>query len=113
MQNDYARRIFSKLRASIGGLYAWRLGRGAPPEYQPQSETDKAALLSEADFAFRQAFALCPSSPEGIFHYVAFLVQFNRLDDALLVAEAGLKVDPENGSVRSLVDNLKSRKRQP
>jgi hypothetical protein len=110
VQNDYARRIFSKLRASIGGLYAWRLGPAALPEYQPKSEADKAALLREADFAFRQAFALCPSSPETIFRYVSFLVQFNRTDDALLVAEAGLKADPENGSVRGLLDSIKSSK---
>ena len=60
--------------------------------------------------AFRQAFALCPSSPEAIFRYVSFLMQFNRKDDALLVAEAGLKADPENGSVRSLLDSIKSSK---
>ena len=112
VENDCARRIFSKLRASMGGLYAWRLGPGAPPEYQPKSEADKEALLREADFAFRQAFALGPSSPEAIFRYVAFLMQFNRMDDALLVAEAGLKADPKNGTVRSLLDSIRSSKRQ-
>ena len=36
IQNDYAKKIFSKLRSSIGGLYAWRLGRGAPPNTNPR-----------------------------------------------------------------------------
>jgi beta-lactamase regulating signal transducer with metallopeptidase domain len=95
VQNDYAKRIFSKLRASMGGLYAWRLGPVAPPEYRPKSEADKEALLSEA-----------------IFRYVSFLLQLNRMDDALLVAEAGLKADPKNGQVRGLIDSIKSYKRQ-
>ena len=63
------------------------LARLAPPEYQPKTEADKQALLTEADFAFRQAFALCPYSPEAIFRYVQLLLQFNRLDDAQLIAE--------------------------
>jgi biopolymer transport protein ExbD len=112
IQNAYAKQIFSKLRSSIAGLYAWRLGPVAPPEYKPKTEADKQAPVSEADFAFRQAFALCPYSPEAIFRYVAFLLPSNRLDDAQLIAEAGLKADPQNKQVQSLLENLKSFKAQ-
>ena len=73
IQNDYAKRIFSKLRSSIAGVYAWRLGTLAPNEYRPKSQTDYTALASETDFAFKQAFALCPYSPEAVFRYVQFL----------------------------------------
>ena len=34
------------------------------------------------------------------------------MDDALLVAEAGLKADPKNGQVQGLLDTIKSYKRQ-
>jgi biopolymer transport protein ExbD len=112
IQNAYAKQIFSKLRSSIAGLYAWRLGPVAPPEYKPKTEADKQALLNEADSAFRQAFALCPYSPEAIFRYVSFLLQSNRLDDAQLIAEAGLKADPQNKQVQGLLENLQSFKAQ-
>jgi len=112
IQNDYAKRIFSKLRSSIAGVYAWRFGPQAPPEYKPKTEAEKQDLVAEADFAFRQAFALCPYSPEAVFRYVSFLLQLNRLGDAQLVAEAGLKADPQNKQVQSLLDNLKSYKAQ-
>jgi biopolymer transport protein ExbD len=112
IQNAYAKQIFSKLRSSIAGLYSWRLGPVTPPEYKPKTEADKQALVTEAEFAFRQAFALCPYSPEAIFRYVSFLLTSNRLDDAQLIAEAGLKADPQNKQVQSLLENLKSFKVQ-
>jgi beta-lactamase regulating signal transducer with metallopeptidase domain/biopolymer transport protein ExbD len=112
IQNHYAKATFSKLRSSIAGVYAWRLGPVTPPEYLPRTQADKQALVTEADFAFRQAFALCPYSPEAIFRYVSFLLPSNRLDDAKLIAEAGLKADPQNKQVQSLLENLKSFKAQ-
>jgi beta-lactamase regulating signal transducer with metallopeptidase domain len=111
VQCDYAQKIFSKLRSSIAGIYAWRLGggdRGATAEYQPQSEAERQALLAEADLAFRQAFALCPTSPEAVFRYVQLLLQSGRLDDALLVARTSSKLDPDNDQIKGLVQNLKS-----
>ena len=62
--------------------------------------------------AFRQAFALCPYSPEAVFRYVQLLLQLNRLEDARLVAQTCLKLDPNNSQVMSLVENLKSHKPQ-
>jgi len=108
IQNAYAKQIFSKLRSSIAGVYAWRLGADAPPEYRPKTLAENEAQRTEADFAFRQAFALCPYSPEAIFRYVSFLLPSNRLDDALLIAEAGLKADPQNKQVQGVLENLKS-----
>ncbi len=61
-------------------------------------------MLKEADFAFRQAFAFCPYSPEAVFRYVQLLLQTRRFDDALLIAETCLKLDPYNGQVRGLVE---------
>ena len=113
IRNDYATKTFSKLRSSIGELYAWRLGGDTPPEYRPKSEVDRQALLREADLAFRQAFALCPYSPEAVFRYAQLLLQLNRFDDALLVAQTCLKLDPINGQVMGLVNTLQSYKKQP
>jgi tetratricopeptide (TPR) repeat protein len=112
VQNDYAKKIFSKLRCSIGGLYAWRFSPNAPPEFRPNSNAESHALVQEADFSFRQAFALCPDSPEALFRYAQLLLQLNRMDDAVLITQAFLKVDPQNGQARGLLESVKSYKKQ-
>jgi len=115
LHDDDAQKSFSKLRSSIGGIYAWRLDpdpRVCPPEYRPKSDAETQQVYKEADFAFRQAFAFCPYSPEAVFRYVKLLAQFHRFDDALLVAETCLKLDPYNGQVRGLVETVKGWKQQ-
>jgi tetratricopeptide (TPR) repeat protein len=88
------------------------LGPNAPPAYRAKSDPDYQNLRKEADLAFRQAFAICPYSPEALFRYVQLLLQLNRTDDAVLIAETFRKVDPQNDQVRALLDNLKSYKKQ-
>jgi thioredoxin-like negative regulator of GroEL len=115
LHDDDAQKSFSKLRSSIGGIYAWRLEpdtRICPPEYRPKSDAETQRIYKEADFAFRQAFAFCPYSPEAVFHYAKLLLQYRRFDDALLVAQTCLKLDPYNGQVRGLVENVKAYKQQ-
>jgi tetratricopeptide (TPR) repeat protein len=112
VRNDWATKTFSKLRSSIAGVYAWRLGASSPPEYQPKSKAESQALVKAADLAFRQAFALCPYSPEAVFRYTQFLLQFNRMDDATLIAETSVKLDPQNNQLRGLLENLKSYRKQ-
>lgn len=101
-----AQKAFSKLRSSIGGIYAWRLSGAAAPEYRPKTALEQQRLLKEADFAFKQAFAFCPYSPEAVFRYAQLLMNFQRIDDALLVAETCLKLDPYNGQVINLKNQL-------
>ena len=88
-RNEIPQRSFSKLRASIGGLYAWRARNSESPE-------EKERVSKEADFAFRQAFALCPSSPEAVFRYVNLLLSQQRLDDAILLTEAALRIEEKS-----------------
>ena len=110
VRDDDAQKAFSKLRSSIGGIYAWRLGPTCPPEYRPKSNAEAASVAREADFAFKQAFLFCPYSPEAVFRYVSLLVQFGRIDDAILVTETCLKFDPYNGSVQGLLEQLHAMK---
>ena len=112
VRDDDAQKAFSKLRSSIAGMYNWRLGRDCPPEYAPKNSADLQALVREADFAFKQSFAFCPYSPEAVYRYVNFLLQFNRLDDALIVAQTCIKLDPYNGQVGDLIKNLQEFKKQ-
>jgi beta-lactamase regulating signal transducer with metallopeptidase domain/tetratricopeptide (TPR) repeat protein len=112
VRNHYAKASFSKLRSDIAGLYVWRLSGETPPEYRPKSDADQQHLSKKADLAFRQAFALCPDSPEALFRYVQLLLQLNRMDDAVLIAQASLKLDPQNKQAQGLLENIKSYRKQ-
>ena len=47
-----------------------------------------------------------------MFRYAQLLLQLQRFDDALLVAETCLKLDPYNGQVRGLIDSVRAYKKQ-
>jgi hypothetical protein len=99
IQNAYSHRMFSKLRSSLAGLYAWRLK-------QATDASEKERLAREADFAFRQAWALCPYSPEAVFRYVNFLLAQDRGADALLVAETAAQMPSMQGKDGEQLRNL-------
>lgn len=103
VQNHPTQRLFSNLRCSIGDLYAWRVrGDKAPVQ--------RDRMVKEADFACRQAFALCPASPNAAYHCVNLLAGEKRFDDAILVVEAALKLEPENAAFPNLLEQLKKMK---
>ena len=117
VRDDDAQKAFSKLRSSQAGMYAWRCGlpgssSQCPPEYRQKTPASQAALIRETDFAFKQAFAFCPYSPEAVYRYINFLLPQGRFDDAILVAQTCLKLDPYNDSIVGLVKNLQDYKRQ-
>jgi tetratricopeptide (TPR) repeat protein len=103
IRDEDGQKAFSKLRSSIGGIYAWRIND--PNNRDPQV---RQRMIKEADFAFRQAFLFCPFSPEAVFRYVNLLLSLQRFDDALLVAQTCLKLDPFNSQVSDLIRNLQS-----
>jgi tetratricopeptide (TPR) repeat protein len=121
-RDDQAQKAFSKLRSSIAGIYAWRVAEATtklfhlqtrPPEEQAALRGEIARwsairdrLIKETDFAFRQAFAFCPYSPEAVFRYCQLLLSLNRVEDARLVAETCRKLDPYNAQVVDLVKRL-------
>jgi hypothetical protein len=98
-KNQGAQKTFSKLRCSIGSLYAWHFDND-------KNADDKERMKKGADLAFRQAFALCPYSPEVVYHYTQFLMSVKRLDDALLITETAARVDPDNSDIADTVKYL-------
>jgi hypothetical protein len=99
VRSDYATTMYSKLRSSLGGLYSWRIAKSRSSEEQQR-------MILEADFAFRQAFALCPVSPEAIYRYVNLLVQLNRIDDTLLIARTAQRLSPKDSQLQNLITEL-------
>ena len=106
-----AQKSFSKLRGAIAGVYLWRLSGQCPPEYRPKNNSELQRLLKEANFACLQAFAFSPWSPEAVIHYVNLLLQTSRFEDASIVCETCLKLDPFNEQIRGLANNLRSFKK--
>ena len=63
--------------------------------------------MQQADLAFREAFVLCPYSPEAVFRYVNFLLQFHRVEDARLVVQIAVRLDTKNTPpLKQLLQNL-------
>jgi tetratricopeptide (TPR) repeat protein len=112
VRDDDGQKAFSKLRSSQAGVYAWRLTAQCPPEYRQKSKATEDALIRETDFAYKQAFAFCPYSPEAVFRYINFLMPLGRFDDAILIAETCLKLDPYNQQIVEIIGNLKTFKQQ-
>jgi len=112
VRDDSAQKAFSKLRSSQAGMYFWRMSPQCPPEYRQKTPASQAALVRETDFAFKQAFAFCPYSPEAVYRYINFLLPLGRFDDALLIAETCQKLDPYNDQITGLIKNLEDYKKQ-
>jgi len=101
IKSEYWCENFSKLRSAIGGLYEWRAQHAT-------NEAERQRMNDAADFAFRQAWAVCPYSIETVFRYVNLLTSQDRRADALLVAETAAKMPENRGNdqLRSLVTEL-------
>lgn len=99
IRDDQAQKAFSKLRSSQAGVYDWRF-------VHAKNGTDQQRMLKEADFAYRQAFAYCPYSPEVVSRYITLLLRLGRVDDALIVANTCAKLDPNSGFIQSTVKQL-------
>jgi tetratricopeptide (TPR) repeat protein len=110
IRDEDAQKAFSKLRCSIGGVYSWRLSGQAAPQYRPKSPAEGRRLLKEAEFAFRQSFAFCPYNAEVLIRYVNLLLPLNRVDEALLLGQTYLKLDPYNDSVKGWMANMSNMK---
>lgn len=99
LKDEAARKCYSKLRSSIGGLYVWRAKHA-------KAKAEEERMRKEADLAFNQAFALCPTSPEAVFRYVNLLLDQDRQAEAMRIAELSLRLDPLNAAMHSLADRL-------
>ena len=87
-----AQKTFSKLRSAIGGLYAYH------------------HMIGPAEYAYRQALALCPESPEANFRLAQLYIEQNRVDDALDVLRDLQKRDLLNRKIGDAINQLQNMK---
>jgi hypothetical protein len=100
IRDSDGQKAFSKLRSSIAGIYSWRISNTRNPAEQQR-------VIKEADFAFKQAFAFCPYSPEAVFRYAQLLATLGRIEDARLIAVTAQKLDPYNTQLEILINQLR------
>jgi len=93
-RDDVAEETFSKLRSAIGGLYAFR------------------HMAAEAEYAYKQAIALCPDGPDGNFHLAQLYLESGRFDDAVAVLEEYQRHDRYNLRIRGAIRVVQELKRQ-
>jgi hypothetical protein len=99
LRNAAARQSFSKLRGSIEGVYAWRERHAASPEIGSR-------MAKECDFAYKQAFALCPESAEIGSRYAAWLLHEKRSADAGLIVRIAMKANPTDPELNKLAKTV-------
>ena len=74
-------------RAMIADVYAWRAR-------QANTVEERERMVRAADFAFRQALALCPYERESVFRYVNLLSSLQRTEDARSIIGVAVQISP-------------------
>jgi hypothetical protein len=92
-------RWISGLRTSIARIYEWRAGHTGV-------SGERHRMTLEAEFAYKQAFALCPYLTDTVVGYVYFLANQERIRDAVLVARTAAKFYPGEKYYRELVRQM-------
>jgi tetratricopeptide (TPR) repeat protein len=100
IRDNDGQKAFSKLRSSIAGVYNYRISASAAKPAEQQR------YLREAEFAFKQAYAFCPYSPEAVFRYINLLISMGRVNEAVLIARTSQRLDPNNTQMQGLVGEL-------
>jgi hypothetical protein len=95
LRDENARKTFSKLRSASGGLYAWRVAHA-------KSSSERRQMEREAELACKQAYLLCPQSPEAVMRYSIFLIREHRAQDAQRFITAARKLNPNDETVSNL-----------
>jgi len=87
LKDKQAPQYWSQCRSAIAGYYEW---------WSKNSEkSQRTNLNEEADFAFRQSVALFPFNPSVAWRYTQFLMKNQRTNDAKVLIDATLRMEPE------------------
>ncbi len=104
--NEYCCQMFSKLRTAIAIVYMQYVFPDNLAANAKNNVVEQQRMAEAADFAFRQALALCPRSPEAIYRYISLLVNQNRITEALAIVRMAQKLEPANRQLENLRTEL-------
>ena len=88
VRNSDAKKSFSKMRSAIAGLYAAR------------------GMNREAEYAFQQAIALCPESPEASFRLADLYMRQRQFDKAKKLMEDYHEIDVYNRGALDFLNRI-------
>ena len=74
---------------------------------QQRLAIDQERMFREAEFACKQAYALCPFNPEAFQRLLNLLIATGRLNEALAVTETSRKFDAGNPFYTNLAAQLR------
>jgi hypothetical protein len=94
LRSAYTQKTYAKLRDSIAAsIYQ---ARAEVSNGSKASPATKARMLKEAEFAFKQALAFYPASPEPIYHSMILLSSQQRFEEIKMIIHLAQKLDPKN-----------------
>jgi len=88
-----AQKTFAKLRSAIGGVYAFR------------------RLVSDAEYAYKQAQRLYAESPEAAFRCAQLYMELGQVDKAIDTMKALEELDPLNAKIKDARCQLETAKK--
>jgi hypothetical protein len=103
VQDGETQKAFGRMRAAVAGLFAWHAANA-------KGEADRQRLNKEADYAFLQAVAIGPASPDAVSRYARRLVEQGDRAGALRMARLATAIDPEEEKLKPLLKELNQRR---
>ena len=74
---------------------------------QRRLAAEQGRMFAEAELAYKQAYAMCPVSPEALQRLVNLLVTVGRVGEAAALAETSTKLDPDNAFYTNVAEQLR------
>jgi hypothetical protein len=99
LKDAETQKAFGRMRAAVAGLYAWHAANA-------KEEALRERMDREAEYAFRQAVAIGPASPDAVARYVRRLANTGKLADARRLANLATAIDPNEEKLTSLLPEL-------
>jgi hypothetical protein len=97
-------KAFGRMRAAVAGLYAWHAGNA-------KNDVERERLDGEAEFAFRQAVAIGPVSPDAVPRLAYRLRERGDGTNALRLVRLATAIDPDEEKLKPLLKEFEERSR--
>jgi hypothetical protein len=104
VKDGETQKAFGRMRAAVAGLYAWHAGNA-------KNDVERQRLDGEAEFAFRQAVAIGPVSPDAVPRFAYRLRDRGDVTNALRLARLAIAIDPDEEKLKPLLKEFEERSR--
>ena len=99
VKDTETQKALGRMRAAVAGLYAWHAANS-------KVEVDRERMDRETEYAFRQAVAIGPASPDAVARYARRLAGKGKLADAKRLVKLATAIDPDEEKLKPLLQEL-------